>query len=459
MLTEPLEKQGARGKAPSDPPGWPRKIANAAFQGPAGDLVRALEPYTESDPVGILAQTLVACGNRFGRTAHFKVEADDHYCNLYAVLVGATGKARKGTSLGHVRRANARGDAWYIDCVKTGLSSGEGILHAVRDAAGKDGGVEDKRLLAVEPEFATLLRHMERQGNTLSSQLRQLWDAPPVCQTLTRANPVKATGAHVSIIGHVTAEELRRYLTQTEMANGLGNRFLWLAVKRSKYLPEGGALEQGTLNDLAEQFTNAVEFAADLKHPVSFSTEARDLWREVYPELSEGQPGLSGAMIGRAEAQVRRLATIYAILNRCPECRTQHLKAALALWEYARETVYFVFGENTGDPVADAILDGLRDASPNGLTRTAISASFAATAAPPKSTADSNCSKARGLPTVGPAERKAVTRKSGTGIVRKKRNKRAGRLLSFLSYRTRWIAVSRHRHLGSILKGCAGAPG
>ena len=215
---------------------------------------------------------------------------------------------------------------------------------------------------------------MERQGNTLSSQLRQLWDAPPVCQTLTRANPVKATGAHVSIIGHVTAEELRRYLTQTEMANGLGNRFLWLAVKRSKCLPEGGALEQGTLNDLADQFADAAQFAADLRNPVSFSAKARERWHEVYEDLSEGRPGLSGAMTGRAEAQVRRLATIYALLNRCPECKIQHLNAALALWEYARETVYFVFGENTGDPVADAILDGLRDAGANGLTRTAISA-------------------------------------------------------------------------------------
>jgi hypothetical protein len=37
------------------------------------------------------------------------------------------------------------------------------------------------------------------------------------------------------------------------------------------------------------------------------------------PVLSEGEPGLLGAMIGRAEAQVIRLALIYALFDRCAE--------------------------------------------------------------------------------------------------------------------------------------------
>ena len=55
----------------------------------------------------------------------------------------------------------------------------------------------------------------------------------------TRA-PVTATGAHISVIAHITANELRRTLTEVEAANGFGNRFLWLCVRRSQLLPEGG---------------------------------------------------------------------------------------------------------------------------------------------------------------------------------------------------------------------------
>jgi hypothetical protein len=48
-----------------------------------------------------------------------------------------------------------------------------------------------------------------------------------------------------------------------------------------------------------------------------------------------------------------------------------HLMAALALWDYAERSVYFVFEDNLGDPVADDLLRLLRT-SPAGLTRNDI---------------------------------------------------------------------------------------
>jgi hypothetical protein len=83
---------------------WPAPIAGEAFHGLAGEVVRAIEPHSESDPVAILVQMLVAFGSAAGRRAYFPVEADRHYSNLFAVLVGETAKGRKGTSLGHVLR-------------------------------------------------------------------------------------------------------------------------------------------------------------------------------------------------------------------------------------------------------------------------------------------------------------------------------------------------------------------
>jgi hypothetical protein len=59
-------------------------------------------------------------------------------------------------------------------------------------------------------------------------------------QTLTKSSAIKATAPHVSIVGHITSDELRRDLAATETANGFGNRFLWVLVKRSKELPNGG---------------------------------------------------------------------------------------------------------------------------------------------------------------------------------------------------------------------------
>ena len=100
----------------------------------------------------------------------------------------------------------------------------------------------DDRLLVIESEFAKTLKTMARKEKTLSATMRQAW-ASGNLRTLTRHGPLKATGAHVSIIGHITVEDLQKFLDYTDAANGFGNRFLWAVAMRSKLLPEGGALE------------------------------------------------------------------------------------------------------------------------------------------------------------------------------------------------------------------------
>ena len=78
-----------------------------------------------------------------------------------------------------------------------------------------------------------------------------------------------------------------------------------------------------------------------------------------------------GALTGRAEAQVRRIACIYALFGLSELVKEQHLRAALAVWRYSEDSCRFVFGNSIGDPVADKILSVLR-ASSDGLSRTDI---------------------------------------------------------------------------------------
>src|SRR5207249_933250 len=70
------------------PEGWPHPPDEAAFHGLPGQIVRAIEPHSEADPVAILAQVLAVVGNQIGRGPHFVVEADEHHPNLYVCLIG-----------------------------------------------------------------------------------------------------------------------------------------------------------------------------------------------------------------------------------------------------------------------------------------------------------------------------------------------------------------------------------
>jgi hypothetical protein len=234
-----------------------------------------------------------------------------------------------------------------------------------------DPGEPDKRLLVLEPEYAVVLRQIERQGNTLSAILRQAWETGSL-RALTKNSPAKATDAHLSVIGHITAEELCRYLSCTEAASGFANRFLWLSVRRSKCLPDGGDLVH--LRPYVEVFAKLVEFGR-IVGEMRRDDQAREIWHRIYPELSEGKPGLAGALLARAEAQTMRLACLYALLDKRAVVGADHLKAALALWCFCERSVRFIFGDSLGDEVADGLLRTLQE-KPEGLTRTDISDFF-----------------------------------------------------------------------------------
>jgi hypothetical protein len=154
------------------PPGWPAAPGPAAYHGLIGEIVRKLEPETEADPVAILTQLLVAFGTTVGRGAYFEIEATRHHPQEFLLLVGESSRARKGTAWDHVRRLICEADPTLAGRILTGLSSGEGLVWAVRDPAGSDPGVSDRQLLALEPEFVSVLRAAAREISTLSPTLR-----------------------------------------------------------------------------------------------------------------------------------------------------------------------------------------------------------------------------------------------------------------------------------------------
>ena len=381
------EPQETEKEPPASPP-WPEPLAEPAFHGLVGEFVRLVEPHTEADPAALLVQFLVGFGNVVGRGAYMRAEADQHGSNLFAAVVGVSSKARKGTALGHVRRVLQDVDPeWASGRIQSGLSSGEGLIWGVHDPVEKqepvrekgrivgyqtvvvDSGVSDKRLLIVETELAATLRVMAREGCTLSTTIRQAWDTGGL-RVMTKNNPAQATGAHISIIGHITRDELLRYLNSTEAANGFANRFLWICSRRSKLLPEGGRIQNVDFAPLVYRLTHAVATARDIGE-LQRNQEARHIWFRVYGELSEGRPGLGGSATSRAEAQVLRLSMLYALLDGASQIQAEHLLAALAVWEYAEASARYIFGDALGNPVADRILNELRT-NPIGLTRTEI---------------------------------------------------------------------------------------
>jgi hypothetical protein len=365
-------------------------LADAAFSGLAGDIVRALEPYTEADPVALLLSLLVSFGNLIGHGPHFAAEAIRHHLNLYCVLVGPTADARKGASWCQIRRIFETADLeWVAWCVRHGLTSGEGLLHTVRDKVTirqtawykgspygsqlvtTDFGEKEKRLMVVEEDFGPALRRLSRRGSALSFVLRAAWDRGDL-HLLTRSRATRATSAHLSIIAHTTPEELLSSLLSSEIAGGFANRFLWACVHRSKCLPDGDPLPDEDVQAFATRISEAAASAREVDR-ISRDKEARALWHEVYPGLSQARLGTAGAVVARGAPQVMRLACLYALLDGARQVTRPHLEAALALWEYCHDSARTLFAAAMPPSLPDRLLSALRE-SEEGLTRSELGA-------------------------------------------------------------------------------------
>jgi hypothetical protein len=360
---------------------WP-ELNPAAYHGLAGEVVHTIAPHTEGDRVAILMNFLVMFGSAVGSAPHASVGATRHSANLFVVQVGETARARKGTAHDEALRLMRLADPEWGARVMGGLSTGEGLIHAVRDATRKinkegteivdDPGVDDKRLLAVEPEFSSVLRVAARDGNTITEVIRRAWDGHDL-RVMTRSLAIVATNPHISLLGHITRDELLRLIDATDQLNGFANRFLFLCVRRSQLLPHGGSLTDPEVLALGHRVTHVLH-AAKRRGYLRRDADANHVWEAVYPVLTADRPGMLGAVTARAEAQVLRLSMLYALLDDAPAIQRDHLRAALALWQYGEHSAALIFGDATGDPIADRVVAALRA---NGtMTQTALSDLF-----------------------------------------------------------------------------------
>ncbi len=356
IIREAASIAGLQIVEPTESRDWPREMGPEAFIGLAGDFVRLVEPHTEADPAALLGNFIVAAGVLLGREAWAFADGRRHYAVESLLLAGQTSSGRKGTASNRTLPVMERVEQGFMARVLGGLSSGEGLIKGISP---KDGQLQlpgdVRRYLALLPEFASLLTVMKRDGNTMSAILREAWDGNRL-RVLTRKEPLDVDNVNLSVIAHVTPEELLNNLTATDRANGFANRFLILLVRRSKLLPEGGG--EVNLNAIVSRLRAAVD-AAKGRGQIERDDAARAVWASEYTRLTRDRGGLRGALCGRAEAHVLRLSLLYALLDSANAIRPEHLQAACAFWDFCERSVDHIFGGVSGDVDGERILAAL----------------------------------------------------------------------------------------------------
>ncbi|MHB1845329.1 MAG: DUF3987 domain-containing protein [Deltaproteobacteria bacterium] len=343
---------------------WP-ELRPEARHGLAGEILEAIEPHSEADPAALLVTILAGFGAMVGSGPHALADGAEHPARVWALVVGDTAKSRKGTSAAQPRRVFRSADPDFdTERVLGGFGSGESLVDAVA-------GDEDRRLFVIESEYARILAVGRRDGSTLPALLRQAWDGSRL-QVRSRSGTAVADGAHVVVVGHITRGELLAKLAESDALGGSLNRFLIVAARRSKLLPSGGNLDDEVVHDLGRKVVKVVEQTRTVG-VVRRTPAATRHWEAIYECLADDEPGgLLGAVIARDAAQLLRLQLTFALMDGSRVIDVDHIRAAQAVWDYSRASAAMIFGELTGDLIADLILATLQNGKTDGLDRTAI---------------------------------------------------------------------------------------
>jgi hypothetical protein len=366
------------------PPALPPRPELALSHGVIGDFLRRVEHETEAHPVALAGTLLAGIGSCIGRGPHAIVGRTYHYTNLFLAVVGNTGAGRKGTGGDIVRDCLRPADeTWATWCQSPNLVSGEGVVEALRDPIVKivpkkgggpddfeevtvDPGAPDKRLLLTCTELASAFKAANRENSILSQTLREAWDGKTL-RTMAKNAARIATDPHLSIVGHVTRQELVKVARESDIFGGTMNRFLFLLSERARLLPHGGDLDD--LGTVPARIGDVIAFARGVGR-VRRSPAANRLWESVYHELTTPVgTDLLAAVLSRGEAQTLRLSLLMALVAKRATIEADDLAAALDLWRYAAASARVVFGQ-VHDPLFERIVAAVQEHP--GMTRTQL---------------------------------------------------------------------------------------
>jgi hypothetical protein len=211
-------------------------------------------------------------------------------------------------------------------------------------------GAEDKRCLLRLDELSVCFKLQRDESSTLGETLMTAWGGAGLDVPNREANRLKATDYNIAVVGDTQPRVLRRLLDSrkgSEAWSGWMNRYLWAVVHSPRSLPLGG--DVGVLSPFVAPLAEAL---ASVKQAgrLALDAEAEAHWRGVYPSLKVS--GDSIPHTERAAPQTLRLAIIYALADKSGVIRLPHLQAALAVWDYCRESARLLFGDTGGSPEA-----------------------------------------------------------------------------------------------------------
>jgi hypothetical protein len=349
-----LDKAKPRVRGPT--PGEYPVIPETAWYGITKIYRAAVGNSTEGSDNFHLTCFLVVVGALLGRSV-FAHMGRKVFGNLYAVLVGRAGAARKDTCIDL-----ALDFAQDVDqelYVSYSVDSREGMIEGMVQR--KKERAEAKlfgtlRTVITLSEFRALIEKAQQKATaSIIPELAKGYDCRRPLQVNTR-------NARLSIDDYIlaflcgTAPGWMQTLSLTDLQGGFGRRVMWIPGDPKPAMPEPPAPESSILNPLKVEVREILDYwQARGTTCLGFSPAARKLWWEFYThhhKRCQVDDELVAALSESDHSTARKLALIYAATDRNETIEESHLSAAIAFLGFLYDVRGKLFYEHGMAPSA-----------------------------------------------------------------------------------------------------------
>jgi len=292
--------------------------------------------------------------------------------SIFGVLVGDANYGRKGQAMRLVETAFSQVDPVLREITRSGIASPEKLIDLLVESKTTTIG----SMLIRQMELSTVLTIAQREGNNMSSILREVWDGDDVQTHSRMKGSTIARDYHVALLAGTNPKDLAAKLSGDDLVNGWANRFLWFWAEKDARTFADTA--DDTLEpSLAKWLMGCIDLARTLggsaliapRYTMELSPDAADHLRSVVAALDVRPRGWIDGLRQRMPAHVVRLAMVSALFDKRRIVTIDDVGLGEAITAYAVDSTRAVFGTRVDDPVAGLVLSVLAQA-PDGWLNT-----------------------------------------------------------------------------------------
>lgn len=354
----------------------PTELPTAARYGWIGEYIELVEPTTEAPDSFHFACGMTMLGACIGRRVALFHSSERLHPNLYTLLIGPSGRARKDTA---IKRSLALPQ---LQPPSTMALTTLGIpFRVIRDISSAEGLI---RVLSKQPniyfyatEFSKLMHNATREStSSIAPTLMEAFDTPTVLSNTVKSEQEsnEARNPFLSVMAAVQPEILSDLIGNQQQYSGFLNRWLLIVGDGKGPRPTPPNLDESAGWKLMKRAMDSIQSYPE-GSVVHIGAKADERWREWYVASypSGSASSQEDAMGIRLGTLIKKAALIHAVMDKSSIVETYHLDAAISLVEWSwghTKRLLPTWGESPDAALQRKIIETLQRKGPSLHKRT-----------------------------------------------------------------------------------------